>query len=140
MENQNIEKPKTKLSKYKWLIIIILILCLLGLSILLTEHSSAATKDVEPTITGDNVVCSANIVNVTMANSLVASVNGPHNVPVYLIPNGANFTVYVKANSDGLGLAPMQTVSGTFTAPTTPSCTVYSPVISVNATVQAALN
>ena len=122
----------------KLVLLLILVLCLLGLSIILMDQPCVSTIDVEPKITGDNVLPSAHILNVTMDNKLVNPVfafdDHCHSTPVYLIPNGASFTIYVQANSDGLGLAPQQTVYGTFTAPIT--CTVYSPVITVSATVQ----
>jgi hypothetical protein len=117
------------------LALLIIVLVLLGLSILKQEFSCVAMKDVEPVITGNNVVPSATIVNVTMNNAVVTPINSL-GTNVYLIPNGASYSIYVQAYSDGLGLGPWQVVKGTFTAPVC-GCNIVKPDVQVYATMQA---
>ena len=123
-------------------ILLILVLCLLGLSAIhQTYNPSVSTKDVSPILAGDNVLASAKIVSVSIASdpfcpSAIVPNVGSSASPVYLIPNGDKYTVVVSANSDGLGLAPPQTVVSCFTAPSCPACALVTPTITVDATVQ----
>lgn len=127
-----------KFDSYRWLIIILLVLCVLGLSLIPSGHAGVATKDVEPTFTGCEA-CSAKITNFVVNEGavtvVVTPVTGPHNVPVYLVPNGDVYAVSWTANSDLLGLATPQTSVNTFTAGT--DCQINTPSITVCSTVQA---
>jgi hypothetical protein len=126
-----------KFNRYKWLIIFLLVLCVLGLSMIPMSHSSVAKKDVEPCFNGcPAIVNSATVTSVNDSAGVVTPLvyNGAN---VYLIPDGASYTVAWQAYTDALGLGPWQTGSTSFTAGT--CCKINTPCVTVCSTLQATL-
>lgn len=125
-------------------IILILVLCLLGLSAMHQTYScsSVSTKDVVPQFSGDNVAPTATVTSVSYtcgfgfgSHSVTVAPISYEGVNVYLIPNGASYSIAWTANSDGFGLAPSQCGIAPECAPTS-GCTEVTPQICVHATVQ----
>ena len=131
-------KEQSKSKRYKWLIIFVLILCVLGLSILI--QTSVAMRDIVPQFTGDNVAPSANVTSFSYTTCGGARVYVTpisfHGANVYLTPNDACWNVTWVANSDGFGLAPVQSGFATGVAPIS-GCTEVTPQITVHTTMQA---
>ena len=127
-KNNGKQRQKIKLNKYGWLIIIILVLCVLGLSAI--KVSSVAMRDVVPQFSG-NAGLTASVTSVSN------SASGPYADGAYLVPVGSSYTVSWTANADVLGNLAQIGTSQTY-GPNV-GITVQYPQIAVAYTMQAAL-
>ena len=125
---------KRKFSDRKlWLLLIVLILIMIGYSFLYSDSRARLSMiDVDPHFTGA-AASSGNVISVT-ANGVEYPFALSHGDKYWLVPNGAAFNVSWTANSDLLGLAPVQSGISGFTAGT--DGLVNHPLIAVCYTVQ----
>jgi hypothetical protein len=127
------------------IVLLILVLCLLGLSVAVQCHPNAAMRDVVPQFSG----CAGPSGSVTSVSYTIEGHGYGHDhAPdvtlnatcvngVYLVPVGQDYKVSWSAFADIYNYAPQQIGAKNFDGSN--GCTVQTPVVSVSYTMQVAL-